>query len=284
MRVLAIAALLVVLLPSVGGQDTPKTRQQKKDNKDQAVQSQPTATTPEVRPSTPASAPTPQPKEQTPEPELKPFLSHGEWVISSLTTIYVLISFFSFRAIKRQADIAAQAATAAQDAARAAERNTEALINIERPFLIVTGVRYDVLPGTTPDGRSESASHVHFSFKNFGHSPAWTIALGGSFKAFAKTSDLPREPEYGTIEEVDSYGIVFPPAQEREILNITHEGPEDEFSTVIAGELFWFAYGFVRYKDIFGRTHETRFCYASSGGRAIRFQPHPAPSAYNQHT
>src|SRR5205823_2834624 len=102
----------------------------------------------------------------------------------SLTAIYVLISYFSFTAIKRQAHIAEQAATAAKDAARAAERNTDALINIERPFLLVTGVRYDVLPRTAPEGRSENVSHVHFTVRNFGHSPAWCMALGGRFKAF----------------------------------------------------------------------------------------------------
>jgi len=284
MRVLAVVALLVAVPASVGEQYTPKTKQQKKESKNQAVQPKPTTPTPEVLPSTPASAPTPQAKEQTPKPELKPFLSHGEWVIGSLTAIYVVISFFSFMAIKRQAHIAEQAATAAQDAAKAAERNTEALINIERPFLLVTGVRYDVLPGKTPDGHYENASHVHFTFKNFGNSPAWCITLGGRFKAFAKADDLLGEPDYGNIDDIETYGIVLPPGEEREILNITHQGAEEEFSAVVAGELFWFAYGFFRYRDIFGRTHETRFCYASSGGRAIHFRPHQAPPAYNRHT
>src|SRR5437762_1999903 len=144
MRVLAIVALC--LLASIGQQDTPEAKHQKKESKNQAVEPPPTTTTPEVRPGTPASTPTPQAKEQAIKPELKPFLTHGEWVIGSLTAIYVLISYFSFTAIKRQAHIAEQAATAAKDAARAAERNTDALINIERPFLLVTGVRYDVLP------------------------------------------------------------------------------------------------------------------------------------------
>lgn len=205
---------------------------------------------------------------------MKPFLSHGEWVIGTLTAIYVLISFFSFRAIKRQADIS-------QQAARAAERNTEALINIERPWLLVTGVRYDVLPSRATDGQNKS--HVHFTFKNFGHSPAWPIALGGTFKAFAKPEDLPQVPEYGETG-IESYGIVLPPGGEREILDIPHEGSEQEFSAVVAGDLFWFAYGLIRYKDIFGCIRETRCCYASSGGRAIRFGPHPAPHAYNRHT
>lgn len=284
MRVLAIVALLVAVPALVGEQDTPKPKQQKQESKNQAVQPQPTTAIPEVLPRTPASAPTPQAKEQTSKPELKPFLSHGEWVMGSLTAIYVVISFFSFRAIRRQADIAGQAATAAGDAARAAERNTDALINIERPFLLVTRARYDVLPRTRPDGRSENVSHVHISSQNSGHSPAWPVTLGGRFKAFAKAEDLPQEPDYGAIDEIQTYGIVIPPGEEREILNITHEGAEDEFSAVVTGEMFWFAYGFIRYRDIFGREHETRFCYASSGGRAIQFRPHQAPPAYNQHT
>jgi hypothetical protein len=284
MRILAISALLIFSLGLVGQQDVPKPRQQKKESKDQGAQPQPATPPPEVRPSTPPSAPAPQAEGQTPKPEVKPFFSHGEWAITSLTAIYVLISFFSFKAIKRQADIGAQAALAAQDAARAAERNTDALINIERPFLLVTNIRYDLLPITTADGRFQNASHVHVTFKNFGHSPAWAVALGGSFRAFAKPSDLPTEPEYGTTQEISTYSNVFPPGEDQEVLSLALESPESDFTKVIAGELFWFAYGFIRYRDIFGRIHETRFCVASSRGNAIVFRQHPAPPSYNQHT
>ena len=291
MRVVVIAALLLTATTiSVGQQNPPQAKHQKNKAKDQAVQPSP-APVPEVRDSTPASAPAPQAKEQTPQPELKPLLSHGEWVMGVLTAIYVLISFFSFRAIQRQADIAADsavaannAATAAQDAARAAERNTEALMNIERPWLIVTGVRYDLLPTTTPDGRSENRSHVHVSFQNFGRSPAWPVAQSGRLKAFNKPADLPEEPDYGTTEQIESYGIVLPPNAEGSILDLPLEGEESDFSRVIHGELFWFAYGFLAYRGIFGRIHETHFCFVASGGNACVFRSHQAPPRYNQCT
>src|SRR5258708_25095899 len=161
MRYLANTMLLLdAALISVGKQNPQQAKQQESKTKNQTAQPKQTVAPPKIHESTPTSAPTPQTKEQTAQPELNPFLSHGEWVTGSLTAFYVLISYFSFRAIKRQANIPQQAATATRNAATAAERNTEALSSIERPWLLVTGVSYTVLPTRTPSGEFQNTSHV----------------------------------------------------------------------------------------------------------------------------
>jgi hypothetical protein len=69
-------------------------------------------------------------KQQTAQQEAKPFLTHGEWVMSFLTLIYVLISYFGLRAIKQQA-LLAEAST------KATLRQMEISISKERPRIKV---------------------------------------------------------------------------------------------------------------------------------------------------
>src|SRR5580704_8606623 len=85
----------------------------------------------------------------------QPFLTHGEWIMGTLTAIYVGITGFyawvshkTLRAIERQAKdqadagaeqmrLAHGAADAAQKSASAALLNAQALISAERPWIIV---------------------------------------------------------------------------------------------------------------------------------------------------
>jgi hypothetical protein len=287
MRSLAITVLLLSACGaiSVGRQNPslPKEPQGKSDN--QAVQPKPAVAPPELVTNTPVS-PATQTETRTSQLEVKPFLSHGEYVMGVLTTIYVLISFFSFMAIKRQADIGADsavaaknAASAAQDAARAAEKNTEALMNIERPWLIVTGVKYETFP--TADGNQP---HVVITFKNFGHSIASPVRVGGTFRVFENAGDLPEEPTYHDITQIKELGVLMPADDERPLLRLRLETDASDFHKVIHGPLIWYAFGFVTYEDIFGRIHETRFCYATASSGAAIFWPRPGPPKYNLHT
>ncbi len=61
--------------------------------------------------------------------ESKPFLTHGEWVMSILTFIYVVISAGSLWAIRKQAKIA-------DKAAQAALINAQAVIATERALVV----------------------------------------------------------------------------------------------------------------------------------------------------
>jgi hypothetical protein len=58
-------------------------------------------------------------EQQTTKAEVKPFMTHGEIVISVITGIYVIIAFFTLLAILRQAHIAEMSTDATIDAERA---------------------------------------------------------------------------------------------------------------------------------------------------------------------
>jgi hypothetical protein len=116
---LFVACALILSGILVNAQNYEQASKNETKPKPTADNPQPPAAIIEVQQRRPAIEPTTQPKQQAPEAESRPFLTHGEWVMAILTTIYVGISYFGLRAIKKQADIAQLNAQALIDAERA---------------------------------------------------------------------------------------------------------------------------------------------------------------------
>jgi hypothetical protein len=124
-----LASLLILFSRYVVSQDTGQTKQADKVATDSAKGAQPTVAPKVEIKAAPTGNNTSKDKQQTPQPEPKPFMSHAEWVIATLTLIYVIatmgyvvISFHMLSAIKKQAGIAALAADVAQKTLMAIER------------------------------------------------------------------------------------------------------------------------------------------------------------------
>jgi len=141
-----------------------------------------------------------------------------------------------------------------------------------------------------------ATSNVFYKCKvtNVGRTPSRIIETGIGFGATTSLSQLPLPPAYA--ERIKYNRIVVAPND-----FITMHGQlspqfsSDNQRAVQSGELFLYAYGFVRYLDVFGRgerdIRETRFCHCSdtrlSRDYANGYPPRPcieAPSEYHRAT
>jgi hypothetical protein len=190
-RLIFLASIIAIVSANVVGQDTDQTKQADKviaDNSNAAqkavakieTKSAPTTTNEALNGKQPAA-----------QSKAAPFMSHAEWVTASLTLIYVIatsfyviISFHTLRAIKRQADIA-------DFAANASLLNAKAFIKSQMPQIIATA---NGNPTKTLEDRE--APRVEISLINRGVTPAhnliyetWTEILPMPFTDFTSSAD-----------------------------------------------------------------------------------------------
>jgi hypothetical protein len=176
-------------------------------------------------------------------------------VIALATIVYAGITMMLWIETKRSAD-------AATTAAKAAKQSADALALIERPWVLVSSA------GLTNGWSSTANKSIFFGylkFKNYGKSPAWVIEQGGSFDIHSNTDDLPPTPIYRDKEDFQDQGVILVPlstAEDWQSLKLSQ--PEDQELPLPIGQnpdyVLCF-YGYIKYKDIFGQIHETRFCY-----------------------
>jgi hypothetical protein len=208
-----------------------------------------------------------------------------DWIMAALTLAYVCVNFFVLSAIKKQSKIA-------NKAARAAKVSADAIMNIERPWHLVVDIQTDSLPHPTDSTKRLLAGY--FLVKNFGKSPGWIVDMGGSFDTLSKIDDLPSEPTYRHSVTEKDRGIVLVPQTvddeesklSRQPYRFAHtnmlEEQNEEFQRATRHEIVWCIYGFVVYRDSFGRMHETRFCHVLDDWP--RFRAVDAGPNYNRHT
>jgi hypothetical protein len=100
------------------------------------------------------------------------------------------------------------------------------------------------------------------SVKNCGKTPAQVLGASLRFTTMDNLEDLPTNPAYGTITPYeglllvpqDSFGIQEPLAP-NPTLN------EVDGQAVMNGTKHVYAFGIVKYKDVYGKNHETRVGY-----------------------
>jgi hypothetical protein len=172
------------------------------------------------------------------------YLAIGTAVLAGIGGLQLLV--FGYQAVQLQRTV------------KAAKESADALINIERPWLLVTsiGTKSDFMD----DGRH--VTFAYFVIKNYGNSPAWIMEMGGTFDTIPSLSALPTNPIYKHTENEANRGIVLgKPKTEDDQQSFRF--PHNRLSLQVlprVKEEIWCVYGFVTYKDIFGKTHETRFC------------------------
>jgi len=169
-----------------------------------------------------------------------------------------------------------------QRTVQAAKESSDALINTERPWVLIAAV------GSEQKFRNnQMAQEAYFTIRNYGKSPAWIIEMGGTFETLKNLSELPPNPVYEHIENETNRGIVIVPRtveDDKYSLWLPHKNAfvNAEFQRVAnTKELLWCVYGFVIYKDIFGKVRETRFCSVLDEWPRFKFEDVPS---YNKHT
>ena len=184
------------------------------------------------------------------------WLTHGEWVISILTSIYVLltgvyvyVSHKTLKAIEKQAasgdeqlEIAKKAAEAAKQSAVAAQANAQFLIKAERAYVDVEFAQV-------------GSSGYLVNVVNLGRSLAIINTFTLSRSTFAKEAkDL--SVRLGERVEKHNFNQVLPVGQRSTIFefDMSNYLSEEELS----GEKMAIYRGIVEYSDNFGHEHETQ--------------------------
>ena len=189
-------------------------------------------------------------------------MSKGEWVISAITFLYVVVSFFTFLVIKRQADAAQEQIRAneqqfrqqlkvAQGAADAAKLNAQAVINAERARIIAELERVG------------SSHDYSFRVTNWGRTPA--IVTSHGFRAGGVPIEMSQLPENLEFVQVQNTNIIIKSGGDFKILERFElsQYMKDWWQDINAGKKTGIFEVSVKYLDVFSRTeHETRIVYS----------------------
>jgi hypothetical protein len=250
---LAVASFLLLFVGSISSQNNPEAnrKQQQADERQSAPQQ--TTTTVQVNVGTPVETTATQPAKQGAKTEPKSFMTNGEWVISCITTVYVLVAFLTFKAMRNSSERQLRAYVVAE---------LGSIVNIADPIptpgLIPTEARR-VFPWGP-------IARIHI--KNTGQTPAFKVEHWGNicFKEFPLTSELPPRIDTG----VRSLSIVGPG-----IINTKNFffGPiltDEQVAQLRNSTGALYVYGEVRYEDAFKRQHRTRYrLFHNQAGGAV---------------
>jgi len=195
----------------------------------------------------------------------------------------VAIGFITFIAVWKQARETAKATQAMRDsiplqktAADAALLNAQAVINAERPWVMIEKIDEPYLepwewpPQTKPDElpppRPQSElrlSHCMFYLKNFGNTPAkltawrYELLIGDSWTTPPETDLWQHEGRDISPYAIAANGILAQPAEL--VGGVVAIKQRDEL-LVSRIKTLWLC-GIIHYLDAFGKAHKTTFCW-----------------------
>ena len=220
-------------------------------------------------------------KQQTAKQEsapgvMRPWMTHDELVMSILTFIYVLITFFGLRVLQQQAKIA-------QIAADAAKASADGLKLGERAWMIPRDPSIGYMPT-----ESGTRNYTYFcKLRNFGKTPALITEVGFEIGIVDLLNHIPQPPKYTRTWPLNKITVApddFLYLRREWFASLALDVGQSQ--AVAEGNLFVYGYGFLRYLDLFSKNdadfRETRFCHCLTGGG---FQPCiEAPPEYHRAT
>ncbi|HTU44425.1 MAG TPA: hypothetical protein VMF91_05155 [Bryobacteraceae bacterium] len=196
-------------------------------------------------------------------------------VIAAVCTLKTIAA--QVRIMRHQGAILLRQTKATVQAARAAKESVSIAISSSRAWLLVEDVQipFESLraleAGTTAS--NPDAQYFTVRLRNYGDSPAFIYAAEMRY-SYGGLRDMPTYPgiyHQGFIAAPTQH-IVPPFVNSKEVLtdcwigSCHLEGPLSWLTTQLFGEIrnsqmFLWAQGVVRYRDVHEREHETRFCY-----------------------
>ena len=234
-------------------------------------------------------------------------------ILAIVAVVQARLLYITFKANRINARATVRSARAAERAAVAAKSSAEALPALERAYVFIeidprsasgleSIVGNIILNDEMNRGARIAEPVIRFQFVNHGKTPAIIRAISANF---CYLSDLPPAVRY--VDEpldqeiVIASGAVYPPPYDNDDhgrigqiqrdmgvprfvffqKNTTIETPlaVDDARSIRAGRSFLWFYGHVAYLDVFGRPHETCFCWRYTGQDAC-FRRYDRPSEH----
>jgi hypothetical protein len=167
----------------------------------------------------------------------KPLWQKPEWLNIGLTATYTVLTVGALIAVYRQ---------------------NRSIQRIERAILIPV---WENMVHLNPESKKGPSHSFEWNFVNCGKTPAFIDEIVGHMILVDSIDALPPNPKYGKPVPYLGDPIIHQEKMKNERYSPMKD--EREFSIIEAeyrsGKKVLFAYGFVRYRDIFDRKHETRF-------------------------
>jgi hypothetical protein len=225
-----------------------------------------------------------------PPPAPTPWLMHERiaWganiVLAVLGYVGIMIALSILKKIERQTRSSETAATAASLSAQAALLNAQAVIDAERPWLLIS---------VEPSLGQENAFIV--TVTNRGLTPASIAATSEQIRIAVDETHLPAAPEYDKSEPTPPLvPIILVPGETSGIKTFSREEArgvcesDERFKKVENWDEKIFIYGKVIYRDLIAppdkQTHETSWCCWYIHGRQKSGLVISGPVGYNSHT
>jgi hypothetical protein len=173
------------------------------------------------------------------------------------------IALYTLAEIKKEVEHANIIAGAAKDAADAALLNARAVIDSERPWVLVENlILLELLPM-----EHNTPVQTRYEIQNYGRTAARLVRARTKFQ-MSNQMDGPPNPEIYEDAGGNIPQRIVPPMLEPRLLNFAFLEPDRYLSTeriqaINNGAVYFWAYGFVAYRDTLGtdREYMTRFCY-----------------------
>ena len=149
----------------------------------------------------------------------------------------------------------------ARDAAIAAQTSADALIAIECAWIALGGDMQIRELESIPVAGAPRIPNITFGLSNTGKSPAWILSSKARMMIVNSEKDLPTEPDYGEQWDYpDGIPLNCGNVRPEQVFIDSNEITPEQLAKIKRGELFIVFYGFVKYRDVFNRVRETRYC------------------------
>lgn len=169
-------------------------------------------------------------------------------------------------AASKQADasrIIADAAKSAAETAKDALTSTVENARMDQRAWVAA----DSILSDPPRLKEGIVANVAVNFRNSGKSPALYLSVVGKVDPVGSASALTFSYENGTIKR---FGVLGPGGICSTSFAVASMNPKTRapepltgtlFQQLVSGNIVWYFHGVVRYRDVFGRSHLTTFCY-----------------------
>ncbi|MDR3793014.1 MAG: hypothetical protein P4L03_06505 [Terracidiphilus sp.] len=205
-------------------------------------------------------------------------------VLAAAGLLGILLAIVLLRKIERQTQATETAATAAADVAQAALAQAQALLNLDRPWVLIS---------SEPSRTAENSFTVVAT--NRGRSPARIIVATHTARIAAEESQLPTEPDFNHAPAGNAFepttllpgeSLILRTFGREEMKQVCSEDGSLERVDTWKDRIY--LYGRVVYRDpraVGDRMeHETRWCYWYVNGRQHSGLVAAGAPAYNRHT
>lgn len=232
---------------------------------------------PHITIATPAPAPAPWPVQER--------IAWGANILLALVGYAgIMLALSTLKKIERQTKYGEIAATAAAESAEAALIHARAILNAERPWVLVT---------VAPSPSIQNGFTVIAT--NRGRSPARVVGMANETRIATGEAQLPGIPEYPVVdEEMPAVSIILLPGEFTTIKSFCRDdvkglcASEEQFRRIENWEERIFIYGKIEYKNLMApvdaAAHESRWCCRYIHGRQGSGLVMAGTQEYNVHT